>query len=209
MVVPVLVAAQARSTRRMRGLRRNVTGYLYISPWIIGWISFEMFPLFFAFSLAFLEWKLVEPPDWVGLTNYKAMFSNELFYKSLYNTAYYSVLAVGLHLAAALLAALAVNQKIWAVNFYRFARLSVFNDQYLSEPKSVISHRQAASTDRRAQSNGLVGNGSKAYSGEGVFYYLSGEIPSNRDKRYVSSLEQSSKLEDLFFFEWNIRDWRI
>lgn len=101
--------------------RRNLTGYLFIAPWLIGFFWFEAGPLLLSLGLSTLVWKFSNTPTWVGLGNFQAMFQNELFYKSLYNTTYYTLIAVGAQTGMALIAALAVNQKIWAVNFYRFA----------------------------------------------------------------------------------------
>lgn len=116
-----LSRVRAPWARRTRALRRNVGGYLFISPWLLGFFWFQAGPLLLAVGLCFLDWMYTGTPEWVGLSNFQEMFKGELFYKSLYNTAYYTFIAVGLHVAVALIAALAVNQKIRGINFYRFA----------------------------------------------------------------------------------------
>jgi len=118
---PTIAHLPLPSGLRSRALRRDIAGYLAISPWLIGFLAFQVFPLLLAIYLCFVDWTYTGAPVWVGLGNFREMFSAELFYKSLGNTAYYTFIAVGLQVGTALIAALAVNQKIHAVNFYRFA----------------------------------------------------------------------------------------
>jgi len=118
---PTIADLTLPSSLRSRALRRDIAGYLAISPWLIGFLAFQVFPLLLAIYLCFVDWTYTGAPAWVGLGNFREMFSAELFYKSLGNTAYYTFIAVGLQVGTALIAALAVNQKIHAVNFYRFA----------------------------------------------------------------------------------------
>jgi multiple sugar transport system permease protein len=70
-------------------------------------------------GLAFTRWNLLTPPSFLGLDNFRDMVQDDLFWTSLANTAYYTVIAVPVQLAAALLAALAVNVRLKAVNVYR------------------------------------------------------------------------------------------
>jgi multiple sugar transport system permease protein len=102
-------------------LRRNFGGYLFIMPWLVGFFLFEAGPLLGAIGLSFVDWKFVGPPNWVGLQNYREMFSSELFYISLYNTFYFTFIAVFLQLVVALVAAMVINQRVWGINFYRVA----------------------------------------------------------------------------------------
>ncbi len=110
-----------RGGRLRVALRKNFGGYLFIMPWLVGFFLFEAGPLLGAVGLSFVDWKFVGPPNWVGLENYQEMFGNELFYTSLYNTFYYTFIAVGLQLVVALAAAMVINQRVWGINFYRVA----------------------------------------------------------------------------------------
>lgn len=107
--------------RGRAALRRNVEGYLFILPWLLGFIIFLAGPMAASVGLAFVKWSFVGVPEWVGLGNFLYMFQQDLFYKSLYNTAYYTFIAVPFHLVVALLAAILVNQKVRWINFYRTA----------------------------------------------------------------------------------------
>ncbi|MCC6696781.1 MAG: extracellular solute-binding protein [Candidatus Hydrogenedentes bacterium] len=67
--------------------REFYAGYLFASPWFIGFVIFGGGPIFFSFVMSFCQYDVMTPPKWVGLNNYSEMFfSDPLFYKSLYNT---------------------------------------------------------------------------------------------------------------------------
>lgn len=110
-----------RPVRLWTRFRKNFGGYLFILPWLVGFFVFEAGPLLAALWLSFVDWKFVGTPQWVALQNYQDMFGSNLFWLSLYNTFYYTFLAVGLQMLVALAAALAVNQPIRGINFYRVA----------------------------------------------------------------------------------------
>jgi multiple sugar transport system permease protein len=101
--------------------RRDIlTGYLFLSPWLLGLIFFTAGPVLLSFYMSFTSWTLLTPPRWVGLDNYSRLFAHDpLFYQSLYNTVYYVVLSVPLSMVAALALALLVNKKIQGVEVFR------------------------------------------------------------------------------------------
>lgn len=93
-----------------------------LSPWIIGIIVLVIGPVLASLLLAFTNWDLLTPVKWVGLANFREMFStDDLIPKSLLNTAYYTFFGVPLHLAAALAYALLLNQRLPGMRFYRTA----------------------------------------------------------------------------------------
>lgn len=108
------------SQRRRRRLRQAIEGYLYISPWILGFILFTGGPVVASFALSFFKWRVIEPPHWVGTNNYVQMFTGDpLFAKSLVVTLNYVVVSVPLQLAFALVLAVLVNQKVRLVGVWR------------------------------------------------------------------------------------------
>src|SRR5690349_19577281 len=82
-----------------------LAGYLAISPWIIGFFGFTVFPLLASLYLSFTKYNLLRPPQWTGMTNYLALFQDERFIASLLVTGTYVVVAVPLHLVLAFLVA--------------------------------------------------------------------------------------------------------
>lgn len=108
-------------TRRRSGLLRQeaIDGYLFIGPWLIGFLLWIAGPMLFSLALVFMNWSLLTAPTFAGLDNFKALFADDLLPTSLYNTAYYTFIFVPLHVILALLAALALNFRIRLVGVFR------------------------------------------------------------------------------------------
>jgi len=104
---------------RRRQRRRNIEGYMVISPWLIGFIIFTVGPMLASLVLMFMSYDLLTPPRWTGLANLNRMVNDRLFTLSLYNTAYYAFAAVPAQLLVAFLLALALNMKVAGVNIFR------------------------------------------------------------------------------------------
>ena len=102
-------------------LRENLEGYLFISPWILGMVLFALGPILASFGLAFTRWNLFTEPEYVGWANFQKLAHDPLFYKSVFNTIYYTVFAVPLGLVLALGLAMLVNHRLRGVNFFRTA----------------------------------------------------------------------------------------
>ena len=83
-------------------LREHIEGYLFISPWILGMVLFALGPILASFGLAFTRWNLFTEPEYVGWANFQKLAHDPLFYKSVFNTIYYTVFAVPLGLVLAL-----------------------------------------------------------------------------------------------------------
>jgi len=108
----------------MRGLslrrKEMIAGYVFLLPWIIGFVGFTAGPIIASAILSLYEYSVLKPPKFIGLTNYRYMFTDEpLFWKSLYVTAKYVGISVPLNLAGALLLAVLVNQKLKGITFFR------------------------------------------------------------------------------------------
>ena len=102
-------------------LREHLEGYLFISPWILGMVLFALGPILASFGLAFTRWNLFTDPEYVGWANFQKLAHDPLFYKSVFNTIYYTIFAVPLGLVLALGLAMLVNHRLRGVNFFRTA----------------------------------------------------------------------------------------
>lgn len=100
---------------------KKYEGLIYILPWIIGIITFRLFPFVASFLLSFTKYDLLSPPKFVGLKNYVNMLQSDIFWKSLFITFKYVFITVPLKLAFALFIAYILNFKLKAVNFFRTA----------------------------------------------------------------------------------------
>jgi multiple sugar transport system permease protein len=96
---------------RLSKLQRQeaIDGYLFIAPWLIGFVLWVAGPMIASVALSFMRWDLFSPPVWVGLENFGQLFQNRLVGLSLWNTAYYTFLSVPLTLIVALGTALLLN----------------------------------------------------------------------------------------------------
>ena len=86
--------------------------WIFISPWVIGFILFRGLPILAAMGLSFTKYNVASPPQWVGLQNYIDLFNDKIFYKSLTVSAYYTLFAVPLGLLFALALAMLLNQNV-------------------------------------------------------------------------------------------------
>lgn len=100
--------------------RRMIWGYFFIAPWIIGFLGFSLYPTLSVFYLSLTKYSGLRPPVFVGLGNFIEMFQYDaLFWKSLYNTAFYVALRVPLHLLVGLIAALLTRRQIRGMSLLR------------------------------------------------------------------------------------------
>jgi multiple sugar transport system permease protein len=110
-----------RNPRRkiQKNLRSLLVGLLFISPWLVGFLLFLVYPVLANFYLGMTQYSGFGEPQWVGFQNYAELIRDPLFWKSLYNTFYYVILAVPLGVFVAIALALAMNQKVREVAVYR------------------------------------------------------------------------------------------
>lgn len=98
--------------------RRTIEGYIFIGPWIIGFVIFTAGALLGSFGISLTKWSMIGTPQFVGLENYKFMIDDRFFWQSLKVTVYY-LLNVPLNLVLGLLLAILLNQKIRGMAVFR------------------------------------------------------------------------------------------
>lgn len=94
-------------------------GFVLIAPMLLGLAIFFYIPLGASFYLGFTKWDVLTPPKWVGLSNYIHLFTNPLFYKTLWNTTRFALMLVPTGLVVSLILALALNNPIRFRSLYR------------------------------------------------------------------------------------------
>ena len=60
--------------------------YLFISPWLIGFVLLNLIPMVYSLYTSFTNWDGILSPSFTGWSNYKEVFNDSLFYKSMLNT---------------------------------------------------------------------------------------------------------------------------
>ena len=102
-----------------RDLRSLLLGLSFISPWIVGFFLFLVYPVLSNFHLGMTQYSGFGEPDWIGFQNYEELARDPLFWNSLLNTFYYVILAVPLGVIVAIALAVAMNQKVREATLYR------------------------------------------------------------------------------------------
>ena len=112
--------------RRKEGLelKKNLPGYLLMAPAVIAVLALSVYPLFRGIYLSFLNYNLVRSNDptfntFAGLQNYIDIFKDKVFLQSIGNTVKWTVVNLVVQLVAAMLLALALNQKLKGRSVYR------------------------------------------------------------------------------------------
>lgn len=98
----------------------KVAGYIFILPFIIGFVCFISFPMIMSLAFSFTKYDILTAPKFAGLDNYITMFTQDkLFWKTFGVTMYYVFFSVPLRLIMALLVALLLVKSSRLSGFYR------------------------------------------------------------------------------------------
>lgn len=111
-----------RGTPRRSSFRRReaVAGLMFVLPWLIFLLVFTAYPVIATFYLSFTDYNVLEAPNWVGLDNYRTMFTvDPAFWVAVKNSAYYALLSVPLRLLIAFGLALLLNMSVRGIGLYR------------------------------------------------------------------------------------------
>ncbi|MBA4861711.1 sugar ABC transporter permease [Streptomyces sp. PSKA54] len=94
--------------------------YLFVSPWVIGFLVFLLGPMISSIYLSLTDWDSFTPPKWVGLQNYiKLLTDDPVFWKALGNTFHYAAISVPLGLLVGLWLANLLNKQVRARKVFR------------------------------------------------------------------------------------------
>jgi len=108
--------------RRSRESRReNKNFYIFISPWLVGFIVFALFPVLASMYYSFTDYDIIHAPEFIGFGNYAELFGDEQFWNSIKVTVKYTFISVPLTLFMSLVFAILINQKIPFRGLFRTA----------------------------------------------------------------------------------------
>ena len=100
--------------------RKSIEAYLYISPFLLGFVLFVLGPALASAYLSLTAYQIISPPRFIGIANYvQALTVDPLFWKALGNTLYYAGIAIPLSLLGSLGCAILLNQQIKARAVFR------------------------------------------------------------------------------------------
>ncbi|MFB1100780.1 MULTISPECIES: carbohydrate ABC transporter permease [Bacillaceae] len=102
------------------GRRESLQGYIFIAPWIIGFLAFTLGPLAFSLYASFTDYNITSRMNFVGLQNYDQLFTgDDLFWTSLYNTLYFVIFSVPLTTMGAIFISMLMNQNLPGMRIFR------------------------------------------------------------------------------------------
>jgi len=112
-------AAAKRGFQLTNQQRRNILGYIFIMPFVLGVLFWLVIPGAVAVWLSFQDWNLISPPTFKGLGNFTKLFTDKLFYQALKVTSNYTLISVPLGLVLGFALALLMNTKVKGIRFFR------------------------------------------------------------------------------------------
>ena len=101
--------------------KQNIMAWIFIAPAILGTFIFIIIPVICSFGLSFTKWDLLNPIEFVGIANYKEIFTDSLFYKILLNTVVFAVSVSFFGVIIPLILASVLNKKIRGSEFFKSA----------------------------------------------------------------------------------------
>lgn len=106
--------------RRWRDIKKQLPNYLFVLPQLIFFIIFLVIPIFRGLQISLYDWKIMLTDQaWVGATNYRALWADKVFWQTMQNTVYFTVLTVVINVALALVVAVGLKQAFAGRDFFR------------------------------------------------------------------------------------------
>ena len=95
-------------------------GLAFISPWLLGFLIFTLYPMLASLYYSFTQYNILKPPRWIGLGNYIELFTDDpLILVAFYNTVYFMVFSIPLSIIIGLCLAILLNSKVKGLAVYR------------------------------------------------------------------------------------------
>jgi len=118
MTTNAIPGGRQRWSRRKR--LENIYGYLFLTPWLIGFVGLFGGPGLWSLYLSLTKYDVIGTPTFIGTDNYVKMFTgDDLFWSSLWRTFYFAGVGVPLGVLGSMLLAILLNQKLKGVSVYR------------------------------------------------------------------------------------------
>ncbi len=99
--------------------REAASGYLFVSPWLIGFLLFTIGPMVASLIFSLTRYDIVNPPEWVGTQNYVNLFHDPIFWQSVKVTLYFAMLSLPSSLVLGFLLAVLLNQDVPGIRVWR------------------------------------------------------------------------------------------
>ncbi|MDQ4077997.1 MAG: sugar ABC transporter permease [Chloroflexota bacterium] len=146
--------------------REALTGWLFAMPWILGFLVFTAGPMVFSIYASFTRYNITTPPEWIGLSNYTAIFSDDYFYTSLYNTFWMVIVKLPIVTVASISIAMLLNLDL---PFERFFRSIIYLPNVLSGVAAVFLWKWILAP------NGILNRGLDIFGIDGPGWFVNPE----------------------------------
>jgi multiple sugar transport system permease protein len=117
------VATFGAVTRRgfwTRSRREALRGYIYISPFLLGFLIFSAYPMIASLFFSLTTYNIITAPRWIGLDNYhEAFYTDRLFWSSIERTLRFTVMSVVIGVLGSLGIAMLLNQRFRGTTIFR------------------------------------------------------------------------------------------
>jgi multiple sugar transport system permease protein len=118
--LPVSDPDPARRRARRRASRRNtLSALLFLSPWLVGFLIFTLWPLIYSAYLSLTDYDVINDPNFVGFDNYVELFQDPKVAQALGNTFFFTFIQVPLYVVVSLALALLLNRAGRSAGFFR------------------------------------------------------------------------------------------
>lgn len=106
-------------SRRRRARSEAVWGIICVSPAVLGFLLWGVGPMVASFALSLTDWSVSGTAHWIGFSNFRAIFHDDLFWQSSKVTLIYAFVSVPLQIVAAIALALLLNEKVMGLPLFR------------------------------------------------------------------------------------------
>ena len=100
--------------------KKNLTIFAFTSPWVLGFLSFGIYPIIISFYYSLCQYDVLREPMFIGLENYRTiLYEDAYFWKTIWNTLYYTIFRVPINIFLSLLIAILLNRTLKASGLIR------------------------------------------------------------------------------------------
>ncbi|MGN0315933.1 MAG: carbohydrate ABC transporter permease, partial [Fusicatenibacter sp.] len=106
--------------RLQKKKRRRSYDFLFVLPWVIGFLCFTLIPYAYSFYISFTKYNMIGTAKWIGLDNYIEILTKDAYFRqALVVTIKYVIISVPLKMFFSLLVAVMLNNKLSGSKIYR------------------------------------------------------------------------------------------
>ena len=107
-------------------IREARNGLLFITPWIFGFLVFTLYPIVASLYYSLCNYSVIKAPVFIGLQNYKALFQDKVFLKTISNTLY--MMCLGVPITTIIAVGVSVNKRTWLAVEPDLVKAVVYSD---------------------------------------------------------------------------------